>query len=178
MYKYALLFLLLSLAVSSCIKDTDFDQADEIELSPVVELDFLFFTLEIDDFQENPGFEGSLTVVDTTEIRFLDGSFAQENLLSAEYFFKVSNSFPIGVDANFNFLTEENEPFYEIDFLIAPGTNNNATLTEFIQTITAEEIEQLTQTNKVVVTFTLKTLDENLSGVLNLQSKTTYFLRF
>jgi len=178
MYKYALLFLVLSFGITSCIKDTDFDQADEIELSPVVELDFLFFTLDIDNFQENTGFEGTFTVVDTTEIRFLDGSFTQENLLSAEYFFRVTNSFPLGVDANFNFLTEENEPFYEIDFLILPGTNNNPASTEFIQTITAEEIEQLTQTNKVVVTFTLETLDENLSGVLNLQSKTTYFLKF
>ncbi len=178
MKKYFLLLLVFSIAFSACIKDTDFDQADDIELSPVVELNFLFFTLDIDNFQENTGFEGSLTVIDTTEIRFLDDSFAQENLLSAEYFFRVSNSFPLGVDANFNFLTEENMSFYEIDFLIEPGINNNPTITEFIQTISAEEIEQLTQTNKVVVTFTLETLDDNLSGILNLQSKTTYFLRF
>lgn len=178
MYKLALFLLVFSFTLTSCVKDTDFNQADQIELNSVVELNFLFFTLQIDDFKQNPGLEGRLTVVDTTEIRFLNESFAQENLLSAEYFFRVSNSFPIGVDANFTFLSDINEPFYEVSFPIQSGTNNTPVVTEFTQVITLEEIAQLTQSNKVVVTFTIDTLDENLSGLMNLQSKTTYFLKF
>jgi len=178
MHKLALFLLVFTFTLTSCVKDTDFNQADQIELNSVVELNFLFFTLQIDDFKLNPGLEGRLTVVDTTEIRFLNESFAQENLVSAEYFFRVSNSFPVEANANFTFMSDTNEPFYEISFPIQSGTNSTPVITEFTQVVTLEEIAQLIQTNKVIVTFTIDTLDENLSGTLNMQSKTTYFLKF
>ncbi|PKP26298.1 MAG: hypothetical protein CVU03_04575 [Bacteroidetes bacterium HGW-Bacteroidetes-2] len=178
MPQFTLFLLAFSFCFTSCVKDTDFNQADQIELNSVVELNFLFFTLQIDDFKQNPGLEGSLTVVDTTEVRFLNESFAQENLWSAEYFFRVSNSFPIGANANFTFLSDTNESFYVVSFPIQTATNNTPVVTEFTQVITLEEIALLTQTTKIVVTITLDTLDENLSGTMNLQSKTTYFLKF
>src|SRR5690606_20754140 len=111
MPKNLLLIILLAVFFTSCIKDTDINQVDDVVLDPVVELNFVYFTLQIDDFKLNPLFEGSLTVVDTTEVRFLDDNFAIDNIKEAEFFFRVANSFPVGLDANFTFLSEENEPF-------------------------------------------------------------------
>ncbi len=178
MFKYSCLFLLLGVLLFSCVKDTDFDQADAITPRQEVEVNFIFFTLEIDDFQLNPLSEGSLTVIDTTEIRFLDDDFAVDNIVAAEFFFKVSNTFPVGLDADFTFLSEENEPFFTINFPIQISDDGSPVITEFTQLVTAEDIELLTLNDKVVVTITIQTNNQTLEGVLNLQSKTTYFLEF
>lgn len=115
MPKHLFLFFVLVLTLFSCVKDTDFNQADDVVLNPVVEVNFIYFAIEIDDFKPNPLNEGQLTVIDTTEIRFLDGDFAVDNIVTAEFFFRISNTFPVGLNANFTFLSEENEPFYEIN---------------------------------------------------------------
>lgn len=178
MFKYSCLLLFFCTLLFSCVKDTDFDQADAITPSQEVEVNFIFFNLEIDDFQINPLTEGSLTVSDTTEIRFLDDDFAIDNIVAAEFFFKFTNTFPVGLDADFTFLSEENEPFYTINFPIQISEDGNPVLTEFTQMVTGEDIELLTQNDKVVVTITIQTENQSLEGVLNLQSKATYFLEF
>ncbi|MEX0996189.1 MAG: hypothetical protein WDZ45_03985 [Flavobacteriaceae bacterium] len=178
MFKYSCLLLFFGALLFSCVKDTDFDQADAITPSQEVEVNFVFFTLEIDDFQMNPLSEGSLTVIDTTEVRFLDDDFAIDNIVAAEFFFKVTNTFPVGLVADFTFLSEENEPFFNINFPIQISEDGSPVITEFSQLVTAEDIELLTLNDKVVVTITIETENQTLEGVLNLQSKTTYFLEF
>lgn len=178
MLKYLPILFVISFCYFSCVKDTDFSQAEDVILNPVVEVNFIYFALEIDDFQPNPQIPGQLTVTDTTEIRFLDDDFAVENIVAAEFLFRVTNTFPVGVDANFNFLSEENEPFFTINFPIQISENGEPVLTEFTQLVTGEDIELLTQNDKVVVNITIQTGNQSLEGVLNLQSKTTYFLEF
>jgi hypothetical protein len=178
MPKYLLLILLLGVLYTSCVKDTDFNQLDDVVLTPVVELNFVYFTLQIDDFQVDPMFEGSLTVVDTTEVRFLNEDFAVDHILEAEFFFRVTNSFPAGLNADFTFLSEENAPLYEINFPIQMSEDGSPVITEFTQTVTQADIELLTQNNKVIITINLQSNDQNLEGALNLQSKTIYYLEF
>lgn len=173
-----LLIILLGVFFTSCIKDTDFNQLDDVVLTPVVELNFVYFTLQIDDFRVDPMFEGSLAVIDTTEVRFLDDDFAIDNIKEAEFFFRVTNSFPVGLDANFTFLSQDNEPFYEINFPIQISEDGSSVITEFTQTVTQADIELLTQNDKVIINIKLQSSDQNLEGTLNLQSKTIYYLEF
>jgi hypothetical protein len=172
------LIVVVAFSFFSCVKDTDFEQADDIALTPVAEVNFLYFTLTIDDFEPMPITEGQLAVIDTTKIRFLDDDFAIENITSADFFFKVTNTFPVGLDVNLTFLSEDNVPYYEINFPVALSENNNPEVTEFIQVVSQEEIEQLTQNDRVAVKINIETDNENLDGSLNLQSKTTYYLQF
>lgn len=176
-YKLFLL-VLIPLFLTSCVKDTDVNQVDDVVLNPVVEVNFIYFTLQVDDFQLDPLFEGNLTVVDTTEIRFLDDDFAVDNIKEAEFFFRVSNTFPVGVNANFTFISEDNEPYYEINFPIQLSDDGNPVITEFTQTISDTDIELLTLNDKVIATIHLQSNDQNLEGILNLQSKTIYYLEF
>lgn len=178
MFKNLLFLLLIPLFGVSCVKDTDFDQLNDVVVNPVVELNFIYFTLQIDDFQIDPIFEGNLTVVDTTEIRFLDDDFSVDNIKEAEFFFRVNNSFPVGLDANFTFLSEDNQPFYEINFPIQLSNDGSPVVTEFTQVINEADIELLTLNDKVVVTIHLQSANQNLQGVFNLQSKTIYYLEF
>lgn len=172
------LLVAVAFTLFSCVKDTDFEQADEIVLTPEAEVDFLYFTLTIEDFEPLPISEVELAVIDTTEIDFLDDDFAIENITRADFFFKVTNTFPVGGEVNLRFLSEDNVPFYEINFPIALSQNSTPEVTEFTQVISQEEIEQLTQNNKVAVRINIETDDQNLEGSLNLQSKTTYYLQF
>ncbi len=169
---------LLVVFAASCVKDTDFEQADEIALTPVTEVNFVYFTLFIDDFEYEPPPATQLTVIDTTEVGFLDDSFATENITSADFFFRVTNTFPASLEAKFTFLSEDNVPYYEINFPIALSQNSIPEITEFTQTISQEEIELLTQNDKVAVKIDIETENQNLDGSLNLQSKTTYYLQF
>lgn len=178
MPKYSLVLFLLVFCFTACVKDTDFNQTEDLVVSPIVEANFLFFTLDSGDFQPNPITAGQLRVVDTTEIRFLDDDFSIDNIVSAEFYFKTSNTFPVSLDAQFTFLSEENEPFYEINFPISASEDGSPVNTEFTQVLSAQDIELLTLNDKVIANITVQSEDENLEGVLNLQSKTIYFLEF
>ncbi len=160
----------------SCVKDTDFDQADEIALTPIIELDLIFFTLTAPDFFDPITQTPRFTVVDTTEIKFLDDSGIQENLKRAEFLFSFTNSIPRSFEVDFQFLNEQNDTTYTTQTTVNQGTVASPEITLFTQNVEGEEILQLTQANKVVVSVTIPFADQNLEGELNLQSKTTYFL--
>lgn len=160
----------------SCVKDTDFDQSEAIALTPVVELDLIYFTLTAPDFFDSISNTPRLMVVDTTEIRFLDDSGIQENLKRAEFLFNFKNSISRSFQVNFQFLSEQNDTTYTVQTTVHEGTVAAPETTRFTETVEGEEIVQLTQANKVVVTVTIPSADENLEGTLNLQSKITYFL--
>jgi len=165
-----------SFLLFSCVKDTDFDEAENIALSPVVELDLIFFNIDASEFFDSITNTSILTLRDTTEIRFLDDTGIQESLIRAEFLFKFTNSIPREFVVDFQFLNEQNEETYTMGTTVNQGTEQAPVLTEFIQNVEGEEILQLTQADKVVVSVTLPLSDTSLQGTLNLKSKTTYYL--
>lgn len=168
--------VLSALLLFSCVKDTDFSQADAITLTPVVELNLIFFDLTASDFFDETTNIPRLTVSDTTELRFLDGSFAQEDLREADFLFVFTNSFDQELQADFQFLSKENDTTYITATAIASGTIGTPVVTQFTETILGEDIVALTQANKVIVSVTIPEADATLVGNLNLKSKTTYYL--
>ncbi|MEZ4875831.1 MAG: hypothetical protein R2793_10385 [Flavobacteriaceae bacterium] len=168
--------LFLSILLFSCVKDTNFDQANQITLTPVVELDLIYFNLEAGDFFDEVNNTPRLTVSDTTEIRFLDDTETQEGLKKADFLFVFTNSIPRSFQADFQFLNPQNVETYYASTTVTAGTTNTPMVTEFSQTVEGEEILQLTQADRVVVSVTIPSSDATLEGTLNLKSKTTYYL--
>ncbi|MBV1924538.1 MAG: hypothetical protein KUG68_10980 [Flavobacteriaceae bacterium] len=167
--------VLIMVCFTSCVKDTDFDQADDIVLSPVLELDFIYFTLDQSDyFNPNTG-EQRLIVTDTTDFEILNESFVRDDLKRAEYLFKLENSAPISFLTEFRFLNENDEVVYEVAIPISAGSIAAPVLTEHIENIENQGILELTLASKVVVNVIIPSSFENIEGALNLQSKTTYF---
>ena len=166
---------MLLLAVS-CIKDTDFDQAENIAPTPIVELDLIYFNIVAGEFFDETTSTPRLTVTDTTEIRFLDGSDVQESLKRAEFFFRFTNSIEREFQIDFQFLSEENDTTYTTGTIVNVGTTAKPVVTEFTENVEGEAILDLTQANKVVVKVTIPSSNAQLEGELNLQSKTTYYL--
>ncbi|QQX75402.1 MULTISPECIES: hypothetical protein [Aequorivita] len=166
------------LLFSACIKDTDFDQAEEIALTPIVELDLIYFNLRADQFYDTINSTPVLTVTDTTEIKFLDDSSLQESLKRAEFYFKFTNSIPRTFQVDFQFLSETNDTTYVAGTSVIEGMPAAPVITEFIENVEEDDILRLTQANKVVVSVTIPSSNESLEGTLNLKSKTTYFLEY
>lgn len=174
---YLLLWsVLILVSFTSCVKDTDFDQADDIVLTPVVELDFIYFTLDSSDYYNPITGEHRLTASDTTNLNFLDETFVREDLKRAEFLFRFENSAPMNYVTEFQFLTENNVLKYELAIPIPAGSLNAPHLLEHIENIEGEGLNDLTHASKVVVNVTAPTSMENVEGALNLQSKTTYYL--
>ncbi len=168
--------LLAVLLLFSCIKDTNFDEAQNIALTPVVELDLIYFNVDAGEFYDSITNTSILTLRDTTEIRFLDDTDFRESLIRAEFQFNFTNSIPREFMVDFQFLSEENEETFVTGTIVNQGTEQAPVFTQFIENVEGEEVLQLTLANKVVVTITIPSSDASLRGILNLQSKTTYYL--
>ena len=164
------------LLLAACVKDTDFDQADEITLTPVVELDLIYFNIEAGEFYDEVTNTPILTVTDTTEIRFLDDTEIQESLIRADFFFRFTNSIPRDFDVDFQFLSEQNDTTYVTQTNVIQGTVESPVVTEFEEIVEGDDILQLTMADRVVVSVTITDADPSLEGILNLKSKTTYYL--
>lgn len=161
---------------TACIKNTDFDQAENIVLSPVIELNLIYFNLDARDFRDSITSNPILTVRDTTEIKFLNDSTLHESLKRVEFYFKFTNSIARDFQIDFQFLSEMNDTTYVAATSVAQGTLSTPVITEFIENVEGDAILDLTKANRVVVSVTIPSSIENLEGTLNLKSKAIYFL--
>ena len=169
------LFTAVILLFTACVKDTDFDQSDDILLTPAIVLDFLFFNLSSENFTDIG--VNNLVVSDTTFFDLLIEDFTIDNLIKADFYFKNTNSFSIQLNTQYQFLDENNDVYYEIIIPVNSGSLSNPVITEHIEIIEEGTIVNLTMADKVVVNVTAASPLDNLGGILNLQSKTTYYLR-
>lgn len=174
------IFLLALLCLSvSCVKDTDFDQADQISVTPEYELDLVYFTIDTSQFEPAGDLGEAFKVTDTTDIRFLDDSFIQESLVRAEVFFRFTNSIPRDFTTQIEFLSGNDVVRYAFEIPVAGGSVSAPVITEHLQIVeTADEMRDLTQSSKVVVSVFVPGSPQDLEGTLNLQSKSTYFLEY
>lgn len=163
---------------TACIKDTDFDQIDDIVGAPIVELNLIHFDLPASDFFDSINSVPILTLSDTTRLSFLDDKALKENLKKAEFLFKFTNSIPRSFQVHFQFLSEFNDTMYVSQTQIPSGTLSSPTKKEFIDVVEEDAILQLTQAEKVVVTVNIASSSANLHGSLNMKSKATYFLEY
>lgn len=169
------LTLCVFLFFTACIKNTDFDQGEDIFLSPIVDLNLIYFDLTTRDFYDSINAVPILTIRDTTEIKFLDDSTLLKNLQRVEFYFKFTNSIPRDFQVDFQFLSEMNDTAYVTGTSVLQGNVLNPVGTEFLENVEGDGILQLTQANKIVVSVSIPPNSENLEGSLNLKSKATYF---
>ena len=89
---------------SACVKDTDFDQTDDIVLETVLELDFIFFDINSQNFTDL-GVNNTI-ISDTTNLDFLGSEAASENIIRVDFYFRNTNSFPVTFLAQYQFLND------------------------------------------------------------------------
>jgi hypothetical protein len=176
-YSYLGIFFLI-VFLSACVKDTDFDQASDIALNPIVELDLIYFDLPAIRFFDTIASSPILTVTDTTALPFLNDEDIGRNLNRAEFYFKVTNSIERDFQVVLEFLNEQNAVKYSTQFFVGQGTLESPVVTEYIQNVEGVDKRNLTKSEKVAVSVTLPSSNKNLDGTIKLESKTTYFMEF
>ncbi|SRR5690554_6733608 len=175
---YGIVVFSCSLFFAACVRDTNFDQIEEITLTPIVEFDAIYFDLPANRFFDSITSTPILTVTDTTKIKFLDDEFLRNNLKRLEFYFKFTNSIPNDFQVDFQFLSEANDIAYDVRTSVLPGTLDSPVITALFENIAEQDILRITQANKLVVLVTIASADDNLEGTLNLKSKGTYFLEY
>ena len=162
----------------SCVKDVDFDQADDITLQPDVDVDLVFFTLETSNFQGSDPSQSITVVRDTTRLDFLDDNFVQDNLKRIDFQFQYDNTFSQGFFHRALFLNEENETQYVIEFDVAPSMDGGNERTSFEQTVEDPDLDAIRASIKLVLEITVDIDGNPIEGTLSHQSKALYALEF
>ena len=172
-------FILLTsiLLFVSCFDGTDFDQTNEVVLTPEIELDLIYFNLEASNFYDYANNTEVLVVEDITDLDFLGGIDINDIIKGADFYFEFTNTIARGFNVSFDFLNNDNVSKYLMQTTVSPGGENTPVVSYFVQSLDALQIKELTNANKVLVTVTIPSSSQDLSGVLNLQSKTTYYLQ-
>lgn len=190
--------LLVMSLFSSCVKELDFDQVEDVVLTPVLDLDFVYGdfdtnqligNIDIPDIPDIPVDLGDATVVQDTlnyDV-FESDEFNSENLERVVLDFEFQNSFPRSIDFQFQFWNESNEPLGNFYVFNIPSGNGEGTPSviskspeDFDSIIfeTADIDNILARARKVYVEATVRDLNTALRGRLTLRSKGTYYIRY
>ncbi len=162
----------------SCVSDVDFDQTQDVVLSPIAVTDLIFFNLDTSDFVNVNTQDVVLTVRDTTRLEFLDDDFIRENLIEITLDFQVDNSFGQSLINRAAFLNNSGQEQYVVEFEIIPSQDGSLQRTLFTQVASQEDIQAISNSNQLANEVTIMTNGASINGELTLQSKAEYVLEF
>ncbi|WP_452597357.1 hypothetical protein [Pontimicrobium sp. MEBiC01747] len=180
MLKNVFIYVVFCFLSFSCVENVDFDQAENIILTPTLESSLLFFEEPATTFVDNSGAE-VLTITDSVVIEIFNDEFVKDNLQKAILLFEATNSIKRTFEAKVDFLNELDELQHTITFTVTPSINNEAVITESTEVFEGGNLEAIKTTNKLFLTLTMlassdgSTLNNNSSGTLGFRSKGTFF---
>lgn len=175
--RLAFLFGLI-LSTYSCVRDVDFEQTEQIAITPDVDLDLTFFQLTTSNFVDSQSGALIPIVRDTTRLEFLDDDFVRDNLKQIDLLLKYDNTFSQTLTHKTLFLDENDVLQYEISFDIDGSLDGETTTTTFEQTIIDPELEGIRNSIKMLIEITMRTDQNPIEGQLQHLSKAVYALEF
>lgn len=168
-------FLTLLLFCTSCVKDVDMDQAEEIVIPPTAAIDLIYFDLTVEELSTGSG--GNLRAEDETRLDFLDDDYIQDGLMRADFNFRFTNSFQNSFSVNFLFRTESNAITHQIRVDVPAGTTASPAIIDFTEIIDSE-INRIKRSIKVSAQIDMQEALISGEGNLKLQSKGIYYFEF
>lgn len=174
----ALILLLFSVGLHSCVKDVDLNQAKDIGLKPKLQVDLLIFDVNEANFVDPLTNQPKTIIRDTVRLEFLDDSYIQDDLIEVEFSFKYLNSFPQTFRSRISFLSENNSVQHLVEFNIASGDKSNSVVTEVIDLIEFGQIDVIRQSIKMAVEIEAMPDHNPFSGELKFQSKGLFSFEF
>ena len=112
---WAFLSIIAIATLTSCIKDVDFDQAEDIVLTPVLTSSILFTEVEASRFSED-GMELEIVRDSVANIEIFTDEFVKDNLVKAELFFEVTNSINRTFNLQIEFVNDADELQHTLSF--------------------------------------------------------------
>ncbi len=180
-----LLTLALVLQSVSCVKDVDFDQVEDVVLTPVFEADFIFSTFDTAQFVD-PDIDPTIiipevVVDDTLNYDLLGSDFIVDNLEQVELTFEFSNTIEREFEFDFGFLNGAGQrigPSFSITVNAGMGPGTDPVPTNEIIILDNATINILGAATKLVSEIRVQNVNSTLEGVLELRSKGTYFINY
>lgn len=175
------LVLCIILCFNACIKDVDFDQAENLSIVPALEISILHFDEPANTFLDDDGVE-VITVKDSVNIEIFSDQFVVDNLIKADFLFETTNTINRAYEAEVEFYNDLFELQHTINFGVSESPNNQDIVIEYVEVFEGMELEALKATTSLVLTLTLlpstdgSTLNENSLGDLKLRSKASFYL--
>ena len=171
----------LLLSFIACVKDVDFEQADDLLVTPAMEISLVRFNEAANAFVDDSGIEQTV-LRDSVRIEIFNDDFVVDNLRRAEFLFETTNSINRAFDAEIQFLNDDNELQHLIEFGVEASTTNQELVNITEEVFENDAITDLTATTKLLFTFTMQdsgdgsTINENSLGNLKLRSKGAFYI--
>ena len=166
--------------ITSCVKDVDFEQADNFSLTPVLASTVLYTEVEASRFSEN-GVEIELVRDSIANIEIFGEEFVRDNLVKAELVFEATNTINRTFNLRVDFLNEADELQHTLSFDVLESSSGNAIVTDYIEIFEDDSLDALKLITKMVVTLTIYAssdgtmLNEDSTGKVSLKSKGIFY---
>lgn len=164
--------------LTSCFKDVDFSETDEIMISPDLEVDVIYYQLNQDDFFDSDTGEYVAIIRDTVRLEYLDDSYIQDGLKHAEFRFRHENTFPNEIRSNIKFLSERNRSQFNVAYTIPAGTMDSLAIVDTTHVMDASRIEKVRRSIKLAIELEMTGSEKGLEGELKFSSKGLFRLEF
>lgn len=173
-----LLCLAGSMALTGCVKDIDLDQAEEIGLSPDIEVDLLIYDISEDYFYQSENNVFQPVIRDTVRLEFLDDDYIQKDLTEVELYFRHINTFPQHFSHTIKFLSNTGGEQFRVQYEVAPGGLNNPVETDYIEIIEENRINLIRNSIQMVVELEAHPNSEEFKGELEFASTGLFKFEF
>lgn len=176
--KVFLCLIAFSLVFVSCTKDVDFDQANDLEISPVIESSLFHFKGTAGNFFIGGSEEA--TVGDFVELDIFNNEFINDNLIKAELEFEIVNSINRGYQVTVEFFDESSiTPLHSFTFSADPSPSNLELLTLYTEVFEGNELLALKASVRLEFTLTMlpgAPINSSTPGKISLKSKGVFYL--
>jgi len=160
---------------NSCIKNVDFEQIEELELSTPLDIPLIYFNKTQNDFLDNTNTE-IISIIDTTEVKI--GKEILDNIQGAITYETIStNRFDRNFSVKFTFLDESSQELFSKEISI-PAQANNLHQNTSIQ---GAELDLFRMMKKVKTTIVLQPgtpIQQTVNANLSLQSALHFTYHF
>ena len=163
---------------SSCFKDVDISQAEDIALEPDLEVDLLYYQLNETDFQDSETNAYTPFIRDTVRLEFLDDDYIQDGLMYAALRFKHQNRFPYQINSNIRFLSENGNNQFNVAYVIPAGSESSTSVIDTTRVLEGNEIVKLRRSIQMVVELEVIGAEKELEGGLEFMSKGLFRFEF
>lgn len=177
-YGRFLLMLAILPILSGCVKDIDFYQAEEISLSPDLQVDLLIYNVEEEYFGDEVDQDFKTVIRDTVRLEFLDDAYIQDDLSQVEFSFKHKNAFSQSFYHTIKFLAPNGRKQISFSYELPSGSPGNPVETEFVELIGEDRIHLIRNSIQMVVELEMQPNDEEISGALDFASKGLFMFEF
>ncbi|WP_299608426.1 hypothetical protein [uncultured Aquimarina sp.] len=185
-----LLFFSAIMSTVSCVEELDFEQLEDVVLTPVFEADFIYSEFDIEEYipdglPPDTNFTIPPEVVrDTANYDLVGTDFAVDNLDRVELTIEVRNTIERAFLIQFQFLTENDQPIGQLYNVLVqagmgPGTQPVVSFSDPDPIVLDNAtLNQLSSAQKIATEIIVPTLNTDLRGVLHIRSKASYYVNY